>query len=74
MMTKIAYVDGRPDLIKTEMLDALISKGKLKMFHRAGGWAIVGRDKLRGADGTYKGQKRRLMDDKNCECKKIEEV
>ena len=66
-MKKIAaYVDGRPDMIETDRLDTLISKDRVKIFLRAEGWAIVGRDRLRGAGGTYAGHERRLLDDKDC--------
>ena len=60
MMIRVMYNDGRYDLVKQPMLDMLLTACKLTGFMRSNGWAIVGRDQIRGAGvATYGGPERR---------------
>jgi hypothetical protein len=61
MMIRVMYSDGRFDLVKQVMLDQLLEKNRVASFKRANGWAVVGRDPVRGAGGiAYQGQDRRV--------------
>jgi len=61
MMIRVMYSDGRFDLVKQLMLDQLLEKNRVASFKRDGGWAVVGRDPVRGAGGlSYQGQDRRV--------------
>lgn len=61
MMIRVMYGDGRFDLIKTSLLDQLLEQNSLASFKRAEGWAVVGRDPLRGTGGaSYRGPERRV--------------
>jgi hypothetical protein len=54
------YSDGRFDLVKDHMLDMLLEKNKVASFKRGNGWAVVGRDPIRGKGGmAYRGPERR---------------
>lgn len=60
MMIRVMYNDGRYDLVKESMLDLLLATRKLTGFLRSSGWAIIGRDPIRGAAAeSYKGPERR---------------
>ena len=60
MMIRVMYNDGRYDLVKESMLDLLLATRKLTGFLRSSGWAIIGRDPVRGAAAeSYKGPERR---------------
>lgn len=60
MMIRIMYSDGRFDLVKPTTLDQLIETNRVASFKRSTGWAVVGRDALRGAGGlSYRGPERR---------------
>ena len=62
MMIRVMYSDGRYDLVKESMLDLLLATCKLTGFLRSSGWAIVGRDPVRGAGPTdYRGPERRSV-------------
>jgi hypothetical protein len=55
------YSDGRFDLIKPTLLDQLLEKNSLASFKRSEGWAVIGRDPLRGSGGSsYRGPDRRI--------------
>jgi hypothetical protein len=55
------YTDGRFDLIKHTTLNQLLEQNRLASFKRSSGWAVVGRDPLRGAgDASYHGPERRV--------------
>jgi len=61
MMIRVMYSDGRFDLVKNTMLDQLLAKNRVASFKRSGGWAVVGRDPVRGAGGmAYQGPDRRF--------------
>jgi len=60
MMIRVMYNDGRYDLVKESMLDLLLATSKLTGFLRSSGWAIIGRDPIRGAvKAAYNGPERR---------------
>ncbi|MEJ2492339.1 MAG: hypothetical protein P8Y91_02345 [Desulfuromonadales bacterium] len=59
-MIRVMYTDGRFDMVKPEMLDLLLAKHSVSSFKRDSGWAVVGRDPLRGnSNGPYSGAERR---------------
>ncbi len=61
MMIRVMYSDGRFDLIKPNLLDQLLGQNCLASFKRSEGWAVIGRDPLRGAGGSsYRGPDRRI--------------
>jgi hypothetical protein len=61
MMIRVMYSDGRFDLVKPATLDQLLQQNVLASFKRSAGWAVVGRDPIRGAGGSaYRGPERRL--------------
>jgi len=60
MMIRIMYNTGRFDLVKPELLDTLLASERIGSFKRSDGWAVVGRDPLRGVGGmSYRGPDRR---------------
>lgn len=60
MMIRIMYSDGRFDLVKQDMLDQLLAKNRVASFKRSSGWAVVGRDPIRGVGShAYRGPERR---------------
>ncbi len=61
MMVRIRYFDGRYDMVKAATLDLLIALRQISQFERTDGWAIVGRDHLRGDGGNYRGPERRTV-------------
>lgn len=63
MLIRVMYQDGRFDMVKPQMLDALLDDQRVDRFQRGQGWAIVGRDVLRKArnSGQYHGPERRLL-------------
>lgn len=59
MLVRVMYQNAKFDMVKTFVLDELISSGKLKKFHRSQEWVTVGVDPVRGMGGSYKGPERR---------------
>jgi hypothetical protein len=60
MMIRVMYSDGRFDLVKASLLAQMLEGNRLASFKRADGWAVVGRDPIRGAGGgPYSGPERR---------------
>lgn len=60
MLIRIMYTNGRFDFVKPGLLDRLIDQERLATFKRQGGWAVIGRDPLRGGqDPDYPGPERR---------------
>jgi hypothetical protein len=47
MLIRVIYQDFRYDYVKSWVLDDLIESGKVAMFRRKNGWAIVGIDPIR---------------------------
>lgn len=61
MMIRVMYTDGRFDLVKHTALGQLLEQNRLASFKRSSGWAVVGRDPIRGAsDPAYGGPERRV--------------
>lgn len=50
MLIKVIYHDNKHDMVKPFLLDDLIDMGKVKMFHRSDGWAIIGFSPVRTGD------------------------
>ena len=48
------------ELVKAAQLDELIASHSLLAFRRLNGWAIIGRDAVRGTGGAYRGPERRI--------------
>ena len=60
MLIRVMYSDGRFDMVKPNILDDLLERQTVTSFKRATGWAVVGRDPIRGVGGSrYGGQERR---------------
>ena len=60
MMIRVMYSDGRFDMVKPNLLDDLLERQTVTSFKRSTGWAVVGRDPIRGRGGSsYGGQDRR---------------
>lgn len=60
MMIRVMYNDGRFDVVKHIMLDQLLEMNKVASFKRMSGWAVIGRDPVRGVGGlSYSGHDRR---------------
>lgn len=60
MMIRVMYSDGRFDLVKDVLLDQLLENNSIVSFKRSNGWAVVGRDPIRGRGGmSYRGPERR---------------
>lgn len=60
MMIRVMYSDGRFDVVKQATLDQLLERNRVASFKRSSGWAVVGRDPLRGTGGlSYSGPDRR---------------
>ena len=61
MMIRVMYSDGRFDLVNQPMLDQLLEVNRVASFRRSDGWAVVGRDPIRGRGGmSYRGPERRV--------------
>lgn len=61
MMIRVMYSDGRFDLVKGNQLEPLLERNKVASFKRGNGWAVVGRDPVRGRGGiAYLGPERRI--------------
>ena len=62
MMIRVMYSDGRFDMVKPSLLEKLLKEEAITSFKRASGWAVVGRDPIRGDDQTdYHGTERRVI-------------
>lgn len=62
MMIRIMYDDGRFDMVKPQMLDTLLETNRITSFKRNAGWAVIGRDTIRGnrRSQSYQGLERRV--------------
>ena len=49
MLIRVMYNDGKFDMVKPQILDALLAADRLTSFKRSGSWAVVGRDTLRSS-------------------------
>lgn len=63
MLIRVVYEHGGFDMIKPNLLDHMLRKNRVRMFERAGGWAIVGKVPLReeSRNQSYPGPERRAM-------------
>jgi hypothetical protein len=63
------YQDNIRGEIDSVLLNRMLTSGKIKMFRRSDGWALVGVSDMRGDGGPYAGVDRRgrsgLTDDLN---------
>lgn len=60
MMIRVMYNDGSFDVVKQGILDQLLLMNKVASFKRMSGWAVIGRDPVRGTGGlSYSGPERR---------------
>jgi hypothetical protein len=56
------YSDGRFDMVKPSVLEDLLEQQVVTSFKRSDGWAVVGRDALRGSNQIrYRGVERRQL-------------
>lgn len=61
MLIRVMYDDGRFDMVKPQLLDALLAAEKVMSFKRSESWAVVGRDTIRSRHNSqeYQGGERR---------------
>lgn len=61
MIIKVKYHNNRFDLVKGEILDQFLEKGKVKQFYRYSEdrWVTVGRDPIRIGRHIYSETERR---------------
>ena len=59
MLIRVMYRDNTFDLVKDIVLDDLVKSEKILKFYRAGRWAVIGRDPIRGMGGNGTGHRRR---------------
>ena len=61
MLIRVMYADGRLGMIKPQLLDRMVDRRLVSGILRSEGWAIVGRDKIRGhrPSQVYEGVDRR---------------
>ncbi|HQO40078.1 MAG TPA: hypothetical protein PK986_06390 [Spirochaetota bacterium] len=59
MNMQVMYNDNIVGQIDSVLLNRLIETGKVKMFMRSDGWAMVGVSPVRGDGGLYEGVDRR---------------
>jgi hypothetical protein len=61
MVIRIQYRDGRYDMVKSSHLERLVAANLVHQFERGNGWAIIGKDFIRGQKKvSYFGPERRL--------------
>ena len=62
MLIRVMYSDGRFDMVKPSVLEDLLEQQVVTSFKRSDGWAVVGRDALRGSNQSrYRGVERRQL-------------
>ena len=59
MLIGVMYRDGTYDIVKDIALDNLVNSEKILKFYRAGHWAVIGSDPVRGMGGSDTGYRRR---------------
>lgn len=62
----VLFNDNHYQVVSRNELDQLLTTGRIKAFRRAGGWAMIGQDPLRGKGGTYRGPERRKQIKRPC--------
>lgn len=68
----IMYQNGNFDIVKSFLLEDLISSNKIKKFLRSEGWITVGVNTIRGQGGYYEGAERQAKD--LIKCGKVQKV
>jgi len=64
VLIAVQYRNGTFDMVKSKILDELISRESVALFRRASGWVVVDRDIVRRAersDRYYMGVDRRTV-------------
>ncbi len=61
MLIRVMYLNGKFDMVRPHLLDALLQQGKVSGFMRSDGWASIGIAPLRQRKhvNTYNGPERR---------------
>lgn len=59
MLIPAVLKDGKEELVSKDELQFLMATRKIMFFKRSDGWAVLGRDKMRGQRGSYNGEERR---------------
>lgn len=59
MLIPIITTSRQPDSVPPHVLDRMLASNEVHAFERASGWAVIGRDPIRTARGTYHGFERR---------------
>lgn len=59
MIMQVMYQNNTTSQIDSALLDQMIELNRIKMFKRSDGWAMVGKDQVRGSGGPYAGPDRR---------------
>ena len=62
MLISVMYDDGQFDMVKPQILDTLLETNRVTSFKRDEGWAVIGRDTIRGnlRSQGYQGLERRF--------------
>ncbi|NLC71579.1 MAG: hypothetical protein GX751_09510 [Desulfuromonadaceae bacterium] len=48
MLIRIQRKNHKFDMVKPHLLDEYIQAGEIRSFNRSSGWAVIGRDPIRG--------------------------
>jgi hypothetical protein len=59
VLVRVIYKNNVYDMMKPTFVDRLIKSGKIKMFLRSEGWVVVGHDRTRTKNESFKGPDRR---------------
>jgi hypothetical protein len=59
MLLRVIYRNNLYDMIKPSLIDYFIRSGRLKMFLRDEGWVVVGHDRIRTKNESFRGPDRR---------------
>jgi hypothetical protein len=59
MLIRVMYKNHKFDMVSHNLLDHLINDGKIRKFQRSDGWAVIGKNRIRGTGGLYEGPDRR---------------
>jgi hypothetical protein len=62
----VLFNDNYIKVVSGIELERLLVTDRVKAFRRSTGWAIVGKDPLRGKGGKYTGPERRKQSGKRC--------
>ncbi len=62
MYIPVILTGGHEDLVSKDELQFLMFTNQVISFKRADGWAVPGRDKMRGQIKPYRGKERRQHD------------